>query len=279
MRVIADHLRATTFLIADGVLPSNEGRGYVLRRILRRAARHGKMLGLAEPFLHQGVDVVVEAMQGAYPELATHLEFVRRVTKVEEERFTHTLELGLGLLQEVMEKAKKAGAPRLGGEDLFRLYDTYGFPLDLAGEIAEEQGLGLDQRGLRGRDAHPARARPRLVGRLGRDGGRRRGRSCSAGCRRRAFTGYTHARGRGEGRRDLPGRGARRRPPRPATRSRCCSSARRSTPRAAGRSATRGEIRSEKGLLLVADTKKPWKGYVLHRGQARRRGRSPRATR
>jgi alanyl-tRNA synthetase len=148
MRVVADHLRAVTFLVADGVLPSNEGRGYVLRRIIRRVARHGRMLGLTEPFLNRGVPVVAGAMQGAYPELGTHLEFVRRVTRVEEERFTHTLEQGLGLLQELMARAKKAGVFSIGGEDLFRLYDTYGFPLDLAGEIAEEQGLALDHDGF-----------------------------------------------------------------------------------------------------------------------------------
>jgi alanyl-tRNA synthetase len=265
MRVIADHLRAATFLIGDGVLPANEGRGYVLRRIMRRAARHGKMLGLSEPFLHRGVDVVVEAMQGAYPELATHLEFVRRVTKVEEERFTHTLETGLGLLQEVMEKAKKAGAGAIGGEDLFRLYDTYGFPLDLAGEVAEEQGLTLDHDGFEaamrtqreraraswvGSGETAAGAWPQLLG----------------GLRETAFTGYTHHEGetrvaaifKGETRVAVAAAGdgvdlLLERTPFYAE--------------SGGQVGDTGEIRSEKGLLLVEDTKKPWKGFVLHRGR------------
>jgi alanyl-tRNA synthetase len=148
MRVIADHLRALTFLIGDGVLPSNEGRGYVLRRIMRRAMRHGKMLGLTEPFLYRGAEVVSDTMKDAYPDLPGNLEFITKVTKVEEERFIHTLQQGMGLLEELMAAAKKEGKTSIAGDDLFRLYDTYGFPLDLAGEIAEDDGLALDQAGF-----------------------------------------------------------------------------------------------------------------------------------
>jgi len=265
MRVIADHLRATTFLVGDGVLPANEGRGYVLRRIMRRAARHGKMLGLAEPFLYKGVEVVIEAMQGAYPELATHREFVRRVTKVEEERFTHTLELGLGLLQDVMEQAKKAGAALLGGADLFRLYDTYGFPLDLAGEIAEEQGLGLDHEGFAtAMRTQRERARASWVG----SGETAAGSwpKLLGGLTESAFTGYTHAVGeakviaifKGEERVGT------------ATAGDEIEVLLERTPfyaESGGQAGDRGEIRSEKGLLLVSDTKKHWKGYILHRGR------------
>jgi alanyl-tRNA synthetase len=265
MRVIADHLRATTFLVADGVLPSNEGRGYVLRRIMRRAARHGKMLGLAEPFLHKGVDVVAEAMQGAYPELATHLGFVRKVTRVEEERFTHTLELGLGLLQEVMAKAKKAGAAALGGEDLFRLYDTYGFPLDLAGEIAAEQGLALDEPGFEAAmRTQRERARASWVG----SGETAAGvwPQLLGGLPESAFTGYTHA--AGEAKVVAVFAGDRR--VKTAAAGDEVDVLLDRTPfyaESGGQAGDSGELRSERGLLLVADTKRPWKGYSLHRGR------------
>jgi alanyl-tRNA synthetase len=148
MRVVADHLRAAAFLVGDGVLPSNEGRGYVLRRIMRRAARHGKMLGVTEPFLHRGTGVVAAAMKDAYPDLTGNLEFIGKVTRVEEERFIHTLDQGMSLLEEIMEEARKKGEKQIPGGDLFRLYDTFGFPLDLAGEIAGDAGFLLDEKGF-----------------------------------------------------------------------------------------------------------------------------------
>jgi len=264
MRVIADHLRATTFLVGDGVLPSNEGRGYVLRRIMRRAARHGKMLGLAEPFLHRGVAVVVEAMQGAYPELAGHLEFVRKVTRVEEERFTHTLEQGLALRQEVMAKARKAGAQRIAGEDLFRLYDTYGFPLDLAGEIAEEQGLALDQEGFEAAMRHQReRARASWVG----SGETAAGQwpALLANLPETAFTGYEHEEGEAK---VVALYAGDRRVPEAAAGAEVGVLLDR-TPfyaESGGQVGDTGEVRSEHAILLVADTRKPWKGYVLHHG-------------
>ncbi|RMF92217.1 MAG: alanine--tRNA ligase, partial [Nitrospinota bacterium] len=148
MRVIADHSRAITFLISDGVLPSNEGRGYVLRRIIRRAARHGKLLGIEEPFLYQAVDVVVRIMQEAYPELRTSQAYVAKVTRYEEERFSHTLDQGMRLFQEVIEQVKEQGASQIPGEEIFKLYDTFGFPLDLMEEMARDQGLRLDLAGF-----------------------------------------------------------------------------------------------------------------------------------
>ncbi len=149
LRVIADHLRAIAFLIADGVLPSNEGRGYVLRRILRRAARHGRLLGMAEPFLYGLTGVVVEQMGEAYPELRSAAGTVAEVAQGEEERFIATLDQGLPILQELAAKAKAAGRPALSGEDVFKLYDTYGFPVDLIAEACREQGLELDEPGFR----------------------------------------------------------------------------------------------------------------------------------
>jgi alanyl-tRNA synthetase len=144
LRVIADHSRAMTFLIHDGVLPANEGRGYVLRRILRRAARHGKLLGIPELFLFQTAHVVVQLMEQAYPELRTSQEYVAKVIRHEEERFAHTLDQGLRVFQEVIEQIKAKKKQQIPGAEIFKLYDTFGFPLDLMEEIAHDQGLKLD---------------------------------------------------------------------------------------------------------------------------------------
>ncbi|MGH8070698.1 MAG: alanine--tRNA ligase [Candidatus Entotheonellia bacterium] len=148
MRVIADHARATSFLLSDGVLPSNEGRGYVLRRIIRRAARHGKMLGFAEPFFYKVLGVVADEMGGAYAELNASRPFAATVTLHEEERFAYTLETGMRVLAKVSEETRQRGGRRIPGEEVFKLYDTYGFPLDLAEEIVRDQELALDLEGF-----------------------------------------------------------------------------------------------------------------------------------
>src|SRR5205823_3677367 len=146
MRVIADHARAATFLIADGVTPSNEWRGYVLRRIMRRAMRHGRLLGLSEPFLWRTVEWVVRLMGDAYPELLTEAPRVEETVKTEEERFAETLDTGMRLIEEYDEAQRRRGSrgltsPRvLDGRFLFRLYDTHGFPRDLAEEIFRDKG-------------------------------------------------------------------------------------------------------------------------------------------
>ncbi len=144
MRVIADHLRALTFLISDGVLPANEGRGYVLRRILRRALRYGKELGIERPFLYEGIDVVVDIMKEPYPELIGNKNFIKNVVKAEEERFIKTLKRGMDILREIIEKAKKEGRKHITGHEVFMLYDTYGFPVDLVEDIARDEGFGVD---------------------------------------------------------------------------------------------------------------------------------------
>jgi alanyl-tRNA synthetase len=149
LRVIADHSRAATFLISDGVLPSNEGRGYVLRRIMRRAMRHGRMLGMDEPFLYRTVSKVVDLMKGAYPELRETEAFVSKVIQNEEDRFSETLDSGLKILQEELEDLQKRGKTVLSGGVAFRLYDTYGFPLDLTSEILQERGMSFDEAGFR----------------------------------------------------------------------------------------------------------------------------------
>ena len=148
MRVIADHSRATTFLICDGVLPSNEGRGYVLRRIMRRAARHAKMLGIAEPMLYRMVDAVNSMMGEAYPDLLEREEYVKKVVRAEEERFAETLDNGLKILNEEVAELKRQGKTVIPGEALFRLYDTYGFPTDLTADIVQAEGFSIDEAGF-----------------------------------------------------------------------------------------------------------------------------------
>ena len=148
MRVIADHARAVTFLICDGALPSNEGRGYVLRRIMRRAARHAKMLGCAEPMLHNMVDAVRETMGDAYPELQEREEYIKKVVLAEEQRFAETLDRGLAILNDEVAALRSAGKSVIPGDVLFKLYDTYGFPTDLTGDIVESEGFTIDEAGF-----------------------------------------------------------------------------------------------------------------------------------
>jgi len=148
IRVIADHSRAVTFLIGDGIMPSNEGRGYVLRRILRRAARHGKMLGINKPFLNESARVVIDMMKGVYPDLVDKASFITKVILNEEQRFMETLDAGLRILQDETAALKKAGKTILPGDLIFKLYDTYGFPTDLTADIVKRDGLTLDSEGF-----------------------------------------------------------------------------------------------------------------------------------
>ncbi|WP_447586106.1 alanine--tRNA ligase [Pseudoxanthomonas mexicana] len=145
LRVIADHIRACSFLIVDGVLPSNEGRGYVLRRIIRRALRHGWMLGVRQPFFHKMVGTLCELMGDAYPELPAARELVEKALKAEEERFAETLDSGMRIFDDVASRVVDGVIP---GADAFRLYDTYGFPVDLTADIARERGLSVDMAGF-----------------------------------------------------------------------------------------------------------------------------------
>ena len=144
IRVITDHVRGATFMISDGVIPSNEGRGYVLRRILRRAARHGKLLGIDREFLTEVCDVVIAENVAGYPELGEKADYIRKVMSIEEDRFNATIDAGLGILSELIAGAKENGADTISGDEVFKLYDTFGFPIDLTREIAEEAGLKLD---------------------------------------------------------------------------------------------------------------------------------------
>ena len=149
IRVITDHVRSATFMICDGVIPSNEGRGYVLRRILRRACRHGKLLGIKRRFLPELSEIVIAQNVGAYPELADKKGYILNVIALEEERFDQTIDQGLGILGGLIEGVVSEGKKVLDGASAFKLYDTYGFPVDLTREIVEEQGLTIDEEGFR----------------------------------------------------------------------------------------------------------------------------------
>ncbi len=145
IRVITDHIRSTVFMVSDGILPSNEGRGYVLRRLLRRAARHGRMLGIDRPFLTELVDTVIASSEAGYPELREHEAYIKKVIGTEEERFSRTIDAGLNILNGMIEQLKADGQTVLSGADVFKLNDTFGFPLDLTREIAAEAGVQVDE--------------------------------------------------------------------------------------------------------------------------------------
>jgi alanyl-tRNA synthetase len=187
LRVIADHIRASAFLIADGVLPGNEGRGYVLRRIIRRALRHGHELGVSQPFFHRLVAPLVAQMGAAYPELPAAQAHVERVLKTEEERFAETLSQGMRILEEAM-----AGTPQeLPGDLVFRLYDTYGFPVDLTADVARARNIAVDRAGFdAAMEAQRERARAAQKFNVAYDGGQRLD-------ARTAFTGYDALTGTG----------------------------------------------------------------------------------
>ncbi|WP_300297831.1 alanine--tRNA ligase [uncultured Intestinimonas sp.] len=145
LRVITDHIRSATFMICDGVLPSNEGRGYVLRRLLRRAARHGKLLGVNDPFLYEVCDTVIHENEGHYPELRERQDYITKVIRTEEENFARTIDGGMKIFSDLLAGHKEKGETVFSGADAFKLYDTYGFPIDLTKEMAQEQGLTLDE--------------------------------------------------------------------------------------------------------------------------------------
>ena len=149
LRVITDHIRSATFMICDGILPSNEGRGYVLRRLLRRAARHGKLLGVNEPFLYQVVDTVIHENQGQYPDLREKQTYITKVIRTEEENFGRTIDGGMKIFSDLLAEHQAKGEKIFSGADAFRLYDTFGFPIDLTAEMVAEQGMTVDEESFR----------------------------------------------------------------------------------------------------------------------------------
>lgn len=149
IRIITDHIRSVSFLVADGVLPSNEGRGYVLRRLLRRASRNGKLLGMKESFLYKLVDEVIKVSGEAYPELVEKRDYIQKVIRIEEEKFNETIDNGTEILASYINELKSSNKTMLSGENAFKLYDTYGFPIDLTKEILEEENLTIDEEGFK----------------------------------------------------------------------------------------------------------------------------------
>ncbi len=265
MRVVADHARAVAFLIADGVLPSNEGRGYVLRRILRRAARHGVLLGLERPFLHEVAETVVDEIGDAYPELRERRGYLRERIRREEERFLETLAKGLALLEEEMRKVRAEKASALPGEVAFRLYDTYGFPLDLTEDILRGEGLAVDQAGFdAAMGAQRARARAAWKGsgaesvdevyqRLARE-------------LETCFRGYEALATRSA----VRGLLVDGRPAETARQGDAVEVVVEETPfyaESGGQVGDQGTITTPSGRIRVEDTQKPVEGVVVHRGR------------
>lgn len=197
LRVIADHSRAAAFLIADGALPSNEGRGYVLRRLIRRALRFGTLMGLREPFLHKTARKVVDIMGEDYPELVQCADFISRAVREEEERFSQTLEKGLALLEDELNALAASGGSVISGAVCFKLYDTYGFPLDIVHDVAEKRGVGVDDAGFQAHmkeqkdRARAAQKNSGLLGANGTDPAKFFAPLLSEGLASE-FTGYTH---------------------------------------------------------------------------------------
>ena len=148
LRIITDHIRSGIFMICDGVLPSNEGRGYVLRRLLRRAARHGKLLGVNEPFLYQIIDTVIHENEGEYKDLRQKQDYITKVIRTEEENFAKTIDGGMKIFSDLLAEHKAKGETRFSGKDAFKLYDTYGFPVDLTEEMVQDEGMTLDRDGF-----------------------------------------------------------------------------------------------------------------------------------
>ncbi|MDJ0862672.1 MAG: alanine--tRNA ligase, partial [Gammaproteobacteria bacterium] len=188
LRVIADHIRSSAFLVVDGVVPSNEGRGYVLRRIIRRAIRHGHKLGLREPFFFRLVAELERQMGPAYPELTERRAMVERVLKQEEERFAETLDQGMRIFEQSVAGLEST---RIPGDTVFRLYDTYGFPVDLTADVARERGFSLDMAGFE-REMHAQRQRARAASQFGAEWGEALNTGCSS-----VFIGYQHLAGDG----------------------------------------------------------------------------------
>ena len=188
IRIVTDHIRSSTFMISDGVMPSNEGRGYVLRRILRRAARHGKLLGIEGAFLSDLCTVAINESAGAYPELAERQDMIRKVIAIEEEKFDATIDSGLAMLSESIEKAKKEGVAVLDGAQVFKLYDTFGFPIDLTREIAQEASLSIDEKTFE--DLMRQQKERARAARADISGWADSAKSAAAGLEKTAFVGY-----------------------------------------------------------------------------------------
>jgi alanyl-tRNA synthetase len=270
-QVCADHLRSMTFLISDGVLPSNEGRGYVLRRILRRASRYGRLIGINKPFLYKLTGSVVDEMKGAYPDLVDSREHVAKVVLLEEERFATTLESGLALLNETVEKLKAAKKVMIPGDVLFKLYDTFGFPLDLVADMARDMHFELDEEGYRrAMQEQRDKARAAWAG-SGEEKVKPVYKEVAAGVKRTAFTGYGMLEGTGEIVALIKG-------DKKVTEVKEGDEAEiilDQTPfyaESGGQVGDRGELLGEGAKFAISDTVKPVEGIFVHKGTVKKGG-------
>ncbi|MDO8518731.1 MAG: alanine--tRNA ligase [Deltaproteobacteria bacterium] len=267
LRVLADHIRATSFLISDGVLPSNEGRGYVLRRIMRRAIRHGKMLGMTKPFFYQIADTLTDEMGEAYPELKKNHDFIARVIKTEEERFLETLENGLQLINAeiaALEKSKKKG---LSGEVAFKLYDTFGFPADLTQLIADEKGLSVDMAAFdREMEKQKERARSSWKG-SGEEAVSEIYHELAKQLKPVTFVGYEKLEVEGKILALISG-GKRVKEVSEGDEVELVADTTPFYAESGGQVGDQGVVSSAKGKLDVADTRRPVEGIITHRGKA-----------
>jgi alanyl-tRNA synthetase len=264
MRVIADHARATAFLIAEGVMPDRAGRAYVLRRVMRRAIRHGHRLGIREPFLHTVALDVVNLLGGVYGELNERREHIASVAEQEEVRFRETIERGLGLLEERFQELTAEGKSELAGEDAFRLYDTYGFPLDLTEVISHERNFGVDKAGYE-RALDEARQRSEFKGSGQAVEAVYRAALDLVPNRQVTFTGYERVRGEGAAVALVQNGGLVERLAN-GSRGEVVTAETPFYGEAGGQLGDQGEISWSGGVFVVEDTKKPVDGLVVHQG-------------
>lgn len=268
IRIITEHARAITFLIADGVIPSNEGRGYVLRRVLRRAALFGREVGLTRPFLTEVSEAVISRMGHIYPELVKNRDFLLNVIEREEERFGQTLETGLNLLEGLIEKAKARGEKIISGEEVFALYDTYGFPRELSAEIAAERGFAVDLEGFQ-REMERQRERARASQKFGVVEKVPREVYQQLGVSLTRFVGYERLRQSSV----VVGLIAAGKPVETAYEGEEVEAVLLETPfygEMGGQVGDTGEIRGEQGEMRVTDTLRPLPDLIVHRGRVTR---------
>ena len=270
-QVCADHLRAMTFLINDGVLPSNEGRGYVLRRILRRAARYGKLIGINKPFLYKLTGAVVDEMKGAYPDLADSREHVAKIVLLEEERFGQTLDSGLALLNETVAKLKADKKVMIPGEVLFKLYDTFGFPLDLVTDMARDMHLEIDEEGYRkAMQEQRDKARAAWAG-SGEEKVNPVYRETASSVRKTLFTGYDILEGTGEVLAIIKA-GKRVTEVKEGDEAEIVLDQTPFYAESGGQVGDQGELLGEGAKFGVTDTVKPAEGMFVHKGKVKKGG-------
>ncbi|WP_447962081.1 alanine--tRNA ligase [Nitrospira sp. Ecomares 2.1] len=265
MRVIADHLRAMTFLITDGVLPSNEGRGYVLRRIMRRASRHGRLLGMEREFLYDLVPSVVDRMDSVYPDLRSMKDTVCEIVQGEEARFIGTLEQALPLLNQILTEAKQKGSQILDGEAVFKLYDTYGFPLDLVEDAAREEGLAIDHDGYQ-QALEAQRDRARKTARFSQGDSRSALVSALEQFPLTQFVGYAQQEGRGRLLALVQDEHVIKEAKQGET-VECILDATPFYPEGGGQVGDQGALVGPSARIAVEDTTKLAKGWFLHKGR------------